>query len=235
MMVVPPQGTPEFAAFVERAMTSPRGPEAIVLGAATADAQKQYSQQVRTMLKQMQDLVPGQLFRDVGLFHEKFQLPATAHPGHRIPRDVLRFRILFMLEELIEYCDSVGAVLVAKEEGYDVAFTSSKHNPEFALDSLIDLCYVAIGTAYLHRFPFNEGWKLVQDANMAKVRVVNVEDSKRGSVFDVVKPPGWRAPDHSGILGYGCSKCGARSLELPKGSPCPVGLPSGLACDGTME
>jgi predicted HAD superfamily Cof-like phosphohydrolase len=234
MMTIPPQGTPEFAAFVERAMVHPKGPESMLLSAAVSDAKQQYAEHVKAMLKKMQDLVPGQVFRDVSLFHEKFKLPPTDHPNHEVSRDFLRFRILFMLEELVEYCEAVGAVLVAKDDGYDVAFTSKVHNPELALDSLIDLVYVAVGTAYSQRLPFNEGWRKVQEANMAKERVERPEQSKRGSGFDVIKPAGWKPPDHSDILGYGCDKCGARSLHLPKGSPCPVGLPSGLPCDGRM-
>lgn len=236
MMVIPPQGTPEFAAFVERAMSNPRGPESMVLGAAVSDAKQQYAETVKTLLRKMQDLVPGQVFRDIELFHEKFSLPPTTNPNHSLSKEVLRFRILFMLEELLEYCQAVGAELVSDDEGrYNAVFTSNNFNAELAFDSLIDLVYVAVGTAYLHRFPFNDGWKLVQDANMSKERVERKEQSKRGSEFDVVKPPGWLPPDHSKILGHGCSKCGARSLELPKGADCPVGLPSGLPCDGRME
>ncbi len=235
MMVIPPQGTQEFAAFVERAMINPRGPESMLLNSAVSDAKQQYSETVSKMLKKMQSLVPGQVFRDVSLFHEKFKLPPTESPGHKLPNDFLRFRILFMLEELVEYCESVGAILVAKENGYDVAFTSTTFNPELAMDSLIDLVYVAVGTAYTHRFPFNDGWRKVQEANMSKERVERPGQSKRGSGFDVIKPPGWKPPDHSDILGLGCNRCGARSYELPKDSPCPVGLPSGLPCDGRME
>lgn len=236
MMVVPPQGTPEFAAFVEKAMVNPRGPEALVLGSAMSDAKRQYGEHIKVLLKQMQELVPGQVFRDIRLFHERFSLLPTNDPGHRLSSEVLRFRILFMLEELVEYCEAVGATIVALDDGFDVVVSDQAQlNQELAHDSLIDLVYVAVGTSYLHRFPFNDGWAKVQAANMAKVRALSSADSKRGSSFDVVKPPGWSAPDHSDILGYGCTKCGARSLALPKNSPCPVGLPSGLPCDGTME
>lgn len=64
-----------------------------------------------------------------------------------------------------------------------------------SFDALIDLVYVALGTAYLHRFPFNEGWARVQEANMRKVRANKKSDSKRRTTHDVVKPPGWRSPE----------------------------------------
>lgn len=45
--------------------------------------------------------------------------------------------------------------------------------------------------------PFNDVWDLVHRANMQKVRAKRAEESKRGSRFDVIKPPGWEAPDES--------------------------------------
>lgn len=44
--------------------------------------------------------------------------------------------------------------------------------------------------------PMKEAWIEVQRANMSKIRAARPSDSKRGSAFDVVKPPGWTAPDH---------------------------------------
>ncbi len=61
-------------------------------------------------------------------------------------------------------------------------------------DALIDLVYVALGTAYLHGFPFDLGWRRVHEANMKKVRATNAAQSARNSTHDVVKPPGWTAP-----------------------------------------
>ncbi len=50
--------------------------------------------------------------------------------------------------------------------------------------------------------PFDELWKQVHAANMRKVRAEVPSDSKRGSTFDVVKPPGWVSPEAAlyGIL-----------------------------------
>jgi len=50
---------------------------------------------------------------------------------------------------------------------------------------------IAIG---LSTDQWDEMWKDVQKANMAKVRASSALDSKRGSSFDVVKPIGWTPP-----------------------------------------
>lgn len=47
---------------------------------------------------------------------------------------------------------------------------------------------------------WDEMWDDVQRANMAKERVLKAEDSKRGSTWDVRKPPGWVGPRTEEIL-----------------------------------
>jgi len=42
---------------------------------------------------------------------------------------------------------------------------------------------------------FLEAWNRVHYCNMQKVRALRAEDSTRGSIYDVVKPPGWVKPD----------------------------------------
>lgn len=121
-------------------------------------------------------------FDDVGTFHARFGLPTD--PGPRdLPMEVIRFRSKFMQEELDEF---------------NLAAIDGNHAGMF--DALIDLVYVACGTAHFLGYPWQEGWDLVQAANMAKVRAASAEQSKRGSAFDVVKPEGWQAPDIEGLL-----------------------------------
>lgn len=125
-------------------------------------------------------------FNDVGVFHERFNLDnVTFHgPGPRaVVGDLLKFRIKFLREELDEFCE--GA-----DEG----------DPAKMADALIDLVYVAMGTAHLLGYPWQTLWNEVQAANCRKVRAESAEQSKRGSVFDVVKPDGWTPPDVAGIL-----------------------------------
>ena len=136
---------------------------------------------MRHMVKTMEEnLAP--LTEDIKAFHEKYGL-AYDGPPRQLVGDYHDFRQGFMQEELDEY--------QAAHEAGDLAGQ---------LDALVDLVYVALGTAYLQGFPFGEAWKRVQAANMAKIRVERASDSKRGSTYDVVKPPGWEAPDHSDLV-----------------------------------
>lgn len=135
------------------------------------------------------------LFADVREFHEKFGL-APSSKKHALDLSTQIFRIRFMFEELLEYCRAVGYVPVVAEDGaVEIVPAENDFNAAQAFDGLIDLSYVALGTAYLHGFPFDAGWRRVHQANMRKVRATQSAQSKRGSTQDVVKPPGWKAPD----------------------------------------
>ena len=114
---------------------------------------------------------------DIYDFHEKFGLKYSG-PPRELLSDMGMFRIRFMKEELDEYGQACLDGNKAKQ-----------------LDALVDLVYVAIGTAYLQGFDFTEAWRRVHAANMKKVRAVEASASVRGSVYDVVKPPGWQAPN----------------------------------------
>ena len=158
--------------------------------------------------------------RDVGMFQAKFGLDdvENAEPGFLKDRDLQRFRLGFLLEELLEYADSIGWMLDIKvEKGEGGALIPSLNwmpDPEGTtslsktLDALVDLQYVLSGTARFHGFAqhrydgllgqrmrvFDSAWFRVHRANMAKVRGT-METSKRGTKFDVVKPVGWKAPE----------------------------------------
>lgn len=121
---------------------------------------------------------------DIYDFHEKFRLLYDG-PPKTLEDDMLSFRVKFMQEELDEYAESAAEGDLEKQ-----------------LDAIIDLVYVALGTLLLQGMlpAFSPGWRRVQDANMAKVRTERVEDSKRGSTFDVTKPEGWKAPTHADII-----------------------------------
>jgi predicted HAD superfamily Cof-like phosphohydrolase len=115
-------------------------------------------------------------------FHKKFGLTYEGKP-RTLPKDLRNFRTDFMEEELNEY-----AMAAAQENKHD------------QLDALVDLVYVVLGTAYMQGFDFNEAFKRVHEANMKKVRAVTLKDSKRGSIYDVVKPEGWTAPDLNDLV-----------------------------------
>ena len=126
--------------------------------------------------------------QDIAAFHEKFGLGYNGSP-REIDENLASFRAKFMQEELDEY---------------KLAYTEGDLEKQF--DALIDLVYVALGTAYLQGFPFQAGWRRVQAANMAKVRAKSADESKRGSAFDIVKPKGWMPPFLWDLLGFTHSK-----------------------------
>lgn len=143
-------------------------------------------------------------FEDVRAFHEKFGVTPTTELDHQLPQPMQVFKIKHLIEELIgEYCRAVGyGVYILQEEDHQcppvMQIVRMERLPAWnaaeVFDCLIDLVYVALGTAYVHRFPFTEGWKRVHAANMAKERATSTEQSKRGSQLDVIKPPGWIPP-----------------------------------------
>lgn len=141
---------------------------------------------------------PVDIMGDIKEFHQKFHLSYTQLP-RVLPPEIGPFRADFMQEELDEYND---ARLIAEEElklaQPDMARVA--HQLEHMLDAIVDLIYVAAGTGYLQGFDFDEAWRRVHAKNLMKVRVGRVEDSKRGSTFDVVKPEGWTAPCHADLV-----------------------------------
>ena len=122
-------------------------------------------------------------FNDVGRFHWKFGLPvAMSRAGDTkptsLPYDAYQFRSMFMQEELDEYCEAYGEGDLAK-----------------MADALVDLVYVALGTAHMHNFDWQPLWNEVQRANMSKLRATKASDSKRafsGQAMYPTCPSGYR-------------------------------------------
>jgi len=142
------------------------------------------------------------VMEDIVKFHQKFSLEYHGKPRMLEP-ELFDFRSRFLEEELTEWRE--------EQVGLIEALTSDDGKPDHRrvalglhqqLDALVDLVYVAVGTAYLQfgRKIFNEAWRRVQAANMSKIRAENAGLSKRGSAFDVVKPEGWQAPDHHDLV-----------------------------------
>ena len=121
-------------------------------------------------------------FKDVRSFHTKFGIGRQSPYPHLFEKDVWDFRLIFLRQELTEIEDAYAANDL-------VGF----------FDGLIDLVFVALGTADLAALPWQSGWNIVQWANMQKQRVANAEESRivtgRGHHLDVIKPPGWISPD----------------------------------------
>lgn len=95
--------------------------------------------------------------------------------------EFLQFRIRFLQEELNELQNS--------QSGDD------------AVDALIDLCVVAIGT--LNAFDVNsfEAWDRVLNANMAKEVGIKATRPNPLGLPDLIKPEGWKSPSHADNVG----------------------------------
>lgn len=125
-------------------------------------------------------------------------------PGH-VTSSHLGERITFMREELDEFIEA-----------------ARKQDMEGMADALIDLVYVAKGTAVIMKLPWGELWEDVHFCNMQKRRGTN---AKRSDIAeDLVKPPGWTPPNTMGILlayGYDPTKWferGASGQPIFKGN-----------------
>ena len=114
--------------------------------------------------------------KDTKEFLDKFNLECLDSPG--IHKEI-GVRIGHIEEELAELKDSI-----------------TDNNLEEVIDALVDIIYVAAGTANLCGFDLEDHWDEVHNCNMKKVR----GKTKRGSAFDVKKPEGWTGPNHTDIL-----------------------------------
>lgn len=135
----------------------------------------------------MPEIFSPKMFEDVAAFHEKFGLEqentkTLVGALFGISEEEWKLRHDRLQEELDEYWDAVNA-------GNDVE----------TLDALVDLVYIALGTAYRRGWDFNEAWRRVHEANMAKERG-KPSTSKYNSGFDIVKPEGWQPPNLNDLV-----------------------------------
>ena len=112
-------------------------------------------------------------------FNQKFGLPLGTHD--QLDEAAQEYRLKFLHEELQEL-----------EEALETK------DPVKAFDALLDLCYVAYGTALfmgIDPAQWHAGMTAVHHANMTKVRAAIPTESKRGTTLDVIKPAGWVSPE----------------------------------------
>lgn len=143
---------------------------------------------------------PFDPFQDIIDFHRKFGLAYDGKP-RALEGELYQFRRRFKDEELKEFDECQQELefqLSLRPEVRDQGAIASALEKQ--LDAIADLVYVVLGTAYMQGFDFREAWRRVHAANMAKVRAEVAADSKRGSTYDVIKPAGWTAPDHSDLV-----------------------------------
>lgn len=132
----------------------------------------------KTLVRMTAQLFGWTEFTHVRTFHNKFRLIDNHRPVHLTQRK-LRERVEFLQEELNEFNASCAT-----------------QDLEGQADALIDLVYVAKGTAVMLGLPWDDLWDDVHRANMEKIRGV----SHRGHAVDCIKPLTWRPPMTATIL-----------------------------------
>jgi thymidylate kinase len=113
-----------------------------------------------------------------------------------------------------------------QEELDEFKLAVDRRNTHDQLDALVDIVYIALGTAYLQGFDFNEAFRRVDLANKTKVLAStceSVSESKYNNPLDWVKPRYFTKPDltdlvqkrkrlHGIILIEGPDACGKTTL-----------------------
>lgn len=117
-------------------------------------------------------------FEQVVQFHEHFKMQYDGKP---------RMLPIALLEER---CDQLREELAEWEEA------CKENDLENMFDALIDLVVFAMGTAHLHGWNWEEGFKRVMAANLAKTRDPKLVNGKSG----LIKPKGWKAPDYKDLV-----------------------------------
>jgi predicted HAD superfamily Cof-like phosphohydrolase len=98
--------------------------------------------------------------------------------------EFVKFRSLQIQEEVDEFKEAL-----------------ENSDAEEMVDALIDMCVFAIGTLDLLEVDSNEAWNKILEANMSKK--VGIKEGRPNPLGlpDLMKPDGWKAPDHLGNHG----------------------------------
>jgi len=150
---------------------------------------------------------------DVIEFHEKFNIRRgdSKEVTKKLTDKEIRFRVGFLLEELTETMEAFGLQKGENNKKELMEFIArveiEDHNYDEleVIDGLLDLIYVALGTLdlmHLSEDHIRDHWAEIQRANMTKERAKGDDDpkSKRKNSLDIVKPDGWKGPDHKGVM-----------------------------------
>jgi len=147
---------------------------------------------------------------DVTHMHDTFELIEHIPSEPAFPdKALLRMRLNFLLEEFKELCASCGAEIVNTPTGVTVQLTKDPQSLSGALDAIVDLQVVLLGTADFfgflgngsleakdERIIFDVAWCRIMESNMRKIR--DPFDKRPTAKF--VKPEGWEHPDLSDLI-----------------------------------
>ena len=121
--------------------------------------------------------------KDISDMHQKFGVNKwfTKNKSDKaLMKKYLMFRMLMLNEELHETMQAVNT-----------------DNAEEIVDGLIDICVFAIGTLNVLEVDADKAWDAIHSANMAKEPGVKAGRPNPFGMPDLLKPEGWKGPDHS--------------------------------------
>lgn len=127
-------------------------------------------------------VTPPNLYEDVLEFRKKFDIAYGGKP-RVLPLDLYTMQKKHLYEEIREWRSDILAAHSVVNDRAEMTHLLAQ-----SLDALVDLVYVAIGTAILSGFNFNEAWRRVHAANMQKQRIHT--EHKQG----IIKPVDWEPP-----------------------------------------
>jgi predicted HAD superfamily Cof-like phosphohydrolase len=110
-------------------------------------------------------------YEDVKMLYRNKQLPIGAYPC-LLNKTQAALRVVYMLEELAEFNQATSEGSLVK-----------------SADALVDLAYFALGTAAMMGLPWEDLWRAVHSANLAKV-----PGTDKYGAAGLIKPEGWGSP-----------------------------------------
>lgn len=99
---------------------------------------------------------------------------------------------------ILTYEEALARAEFIQEELDELHIAIADRAPLDEIDALVDIAYVAMGTAALMGIKWEDHWQAVHNANMQKVAGFN--PTRPDMPRDLRKPNGWNAPDHYFIL-----------------------------------
>ena len=139
---------------------------------------------------------------DIEDMHAKFGVNAVIR---NLPADklaaFLKFRLDFLKEELEEAYHAAGYTTK-----FEVQTQGKVANPieaaDDVVDSMVDLCVVAIGTMDAFDVDSYEAWNRVHGKNMQKEPGIKPGRPNPLGLPDLIKPEGWTPPSHADNVGF---------------------------------
>lgn len=93
-----------------------------------------------------------------------------------------------------------GMALEEMEETFKAAFI--ERNAEEVVDGIVDNIVFLIGTLDILGVDSQKAWDTILGANMSKEPGVKPGRPNTWGMPDMIKPSGWRAPEHTGNTGH---------------------------------